>query len=631
MRSARAVPWMDVDLYADTWPLRRSRDLAIIRFSFHEELGNRFRLSDPSHADLRATMVETIAAYASHHGFGKDDGDTVYYLARKFLRLFRWLEAQGNLLTAVTAAVARQYAAYLVQAATQQGHPSDMPIAGLDVEPSGQVGLDDEACPRMAAATLQSLLLPLPLMWQFRSRLPLQLAEDPFPDGTGVVARAMGLTNRHGEIPSLESGCHLLHGAIKVLTELGPLVASDFSEERAARRYDPDTFYQVNAKAVSLGLNLVVAGRRQSGDPPKLMGLHSIVSDVLPHALMVVAGILAFARPGEVMALKEGSISGGEHGGYWLTRRIGKNYKQDRGVPVSVEVVQAVQVMELLLRDRRDLQVTDMLLPKRRIRSGVGVHLITFTSAGLNRLARIVGVPHEVVDGKSTAWHFEPKQFRMFGACCWVYRFDLPVTALSVVMFHFDWTTTSYYLREPTIRRWVEKFQRRFSLEFVEKAASGSVGFAGLQSKRLVRLVSRLRMTMHVSTSEVVKRVGRALVDDQNLVVMPNAWGYCFAPSGIRHERRSQCMKEGIGRVGSDGRIDSTASRAGVCCGCRFFGSSKSRVPYLHSELKRTEGRACSPRLNETERGLERQRAILLRNLIDELGAPDDGTESPNG
>jgi hypothetical protein len=271
--------------------------------------------------------------------------------------------------------------------------------------------------------------------------------------------------------------------------------------------------------------------------------------------------------------------------------------------------------MRELFEQRRDKLGTDNLLPKRPVGKTPTTRLIAFTSEGLDRLARIVQVPPEGDGTTSTAWHFTPKQFRALGAAAWVYRFDLPVAALSVFMHHNDWCMTGYYLQDKPTRKWVAEYQRRFSLDMVEKAASGAAGFAGLQSKRLNRLVSRLRVTLQVSVGDAAKRVARALVDDLNIIVSPNAWGYCFAVPGQRSERRAQCMRRGIGRKTPEGRIDSTASQASICCGCRFFGSSASRLPYMQRELSKTEERAHSGRTPE-ERALERDRAQVLRGVI---------------
>lgn len=629
-RRSRTVAWMDGDLNADIWVLQR-RDLSLIRFSFHEEVGNGFRLSDQSHEPLRHTMVEAIAAYASHQGFSKDFGESIYYLARGFLRLFRWLEVNGIPLTAVSSTVAMRYASHLVNTAGEQGRQAEMPEAeSVDLNHRIEFAPNDDeenecgdkpnaTAKRLAATSLQAALKPLIILWQFRDRLAMHLPEEPFPDGTGAVAKFFDLDDGHGEIIPLASGCHLLFGAIKLLNELGPLVISAASKETHA--YPVGHFDLLNDEARRLGLNLHVVGRSSKPCDPHVHNIQTVKSEVMPHALLVVLGVLAVARQGEIKELKINSISGSAEGGHWITRRIGKNYREDRGAPVSPDVVKAVQIIESLLADRRAQLSTNALLPKRPFGNKQATRLITFTSDGLNRLARIAGVPMEKTETEQSFWHFTPKQFRTFGACLWVYQFELPVAALSAAMFHFDWTMTSYYLNDPTMRSWVDKFKRRFTLEFVEKAATGGEGFSGLQSKRLTRLVARLRVTMRLTTEDAVKRVVKAIAEDPNMVVRPNAWGYCFAARGVRQERRAQCMKAGLGRIGPDGFIVSTASSASVCCGCRFFGSSHSRVAYLRAELKRVDARTISPRLNEQAKILEMQRAVLLNKLIGELNA----------
>lgn len=131
--------------------------------------------------------------------------------------------------------------------------------------------------------------------------------------------------------------------------------------------------------------------------------------------------------------------------------------------------------------------------------------------------------------------------------------------------------------------------------------------------------MTRLRVSLQVSVGSAARHVARVLVDDQGVVVSPNAWGYCFAPPGPRTERRAQCMRQGIGQKTAEGRIDSTASRASTCCGCRYFGSRPSRLTYLQRELARTRERARSTR-SAQERALEQGRAQLLENLIEDLG-----------
>lgn len=625
-QEARTVPWMDAHLYSNVWPLLRNRDLAVVRFSFHQELGDGFRLSDPSHAHWRETMVEAIAAYAADCGLAKRDGMAVYSLARKFVRLYKWLQATGTPLSVVDSTVAFEYAKYLVESLegrTASYSRDDCDVDEQDVDDASDSESDEaETSERtlITSESLRALLHPLVILWQFRTRLPTSISDDPFPDGTGAVAKALDLKKGEGELAPLASGCHLLYGAIRMLSGVGPLAAVAYRNRRSSdREARAQNFAALNAKISELGFDLAVVTKKHAGAAqPNHVTLESLVSDVLPHAYMVLVGTMSLARPVEVMGLKSNCISGGEHGGYWQTRRIAKGLRQDRGAPVPAIVVTATALMRELFEHRRGKLGTDHLLPKRPTEQAPSARLIAFTGAGLDRLARIVRVPPEGDGTTSTVWHFTPKQFRGLGAAAWVYRFDLPVAALSVFMFHNDWGITGYYLQDKPIRKWCAEYQRRFSLDMVEKAASGAAGFAGLQSKRLSRLVSRLRVTLQVSVGEAAKRVARALVDDLNIIVSANAWGYCFAPPGQRSERRAQCMRQGIGRKQPDGRIDSTASKASICCGCRFFGSSASRLPYMQRELSKTEERARSGRTPE-ERALERDRAQVLRGVIEDV------------
>jgi hypothetical protein len=269
-----------------------------------------------------------------------------------------------------------------------------------------------------------------------------------------------------------------------MLAELGPAVAlARRARQTTDRTIRAQSLVDLNAKVAETGFDLVVVGGKHAAPAePNHVSIESMVSDVLPHAYMVLCGSMTLARPAEVMGLECDCITGGEHGGYWQTRHIAKGLRQDRGAPVPASVVSATKLMLELFEHRRAQSSTSKLLPKRPTTTAPGTRLIAFTSDGLNRLARIVRVPPEGEGETKAFWHFTPKQFRGLGAACWVYRFDLPVAALSVFMFHNDWCITGYYLQDKPTRKWLAEHQRRFSLDMVEKAASGAAGFVGLQS-----------------------------------------------------------------------------------------------------------------------------------------------------
>lgn len=631
---------METPLSATVWKMRKGRDGGRLSLDFDQDLGAGVNLAKPASREMRTVVVETVAAYGSHMGYDMARGAEVYALLRTTFDLLRWLNTEGIHLAAVGPTEAFRYAEHCVAERRPRrmerrlfcdASGKHLLAAKEPPVPSDSADEDgaDSPTSRISAAHLFTLLKPLALLWRFRSRLPIRLPEDPFPDGLYAVAKRLKLSDGEGPLVPLASGAHLLNGATQWIETLGPLVLAAERARRTSAGYRnraafDDCVEQLNQAAHQLGMDIEVVAKVPDAQlrTERMVPFETVLCVVIPHAFLVVSSTYTLARPVEVMKLKTDCLDGSETTGYWQERYIAKRVRAPRNAPVPPVVVAGVELLTELYAERRVASQTNRLLP-RRLTNGES-NLIAFSSQGLNQLARIVGVPLEfdAATGRTYRWSFAPGQFRRFAACLWVYRFDLPVAALSLAMFHFNSACTRVYLRSKAFRSWVETDSRRLTLDLIEQVAAGSSEFAGLQSVRFKRYVSFLRTTMQLSSvDKAAKLAATRLTDDAGLVASPNAWGFCLAPRNVARQRHAQCMRQGIGVVGEDGKPDSTASHPGVCCACRYFLTHRQRLPYLRKALARQQSVASHKRTKPKERELASRRVIHIKEVLGNLEA----------
>lgn len=626
----KTVPWMLESPASVTWRLLNDHTGGFLEFSFNQALSEHFSLIDPSHETWRVSMVESIVRYASRRGYGEFGGGTIYYLCLSFVTLFKWLVSNGIDIRSINQGVADDYAKFIAT------HGDASLLGSLDDDDEEEEEEEEEedtetsqakdsgkkttSRKRLTATTLLRYLMPLRLLWEARSLLPFSMIENPLPSGGHVLATKYGIAGQPSKLISIELGASLLKVSVDFLIQFGDLIADAYltpSDERAP------LLRKLNQQLQDFGYKLEISNKlpKSPGAIPHI-ALFEVIETFLPHCFFVLVASFTLARPGEVSTLPENCIGGKEESGYWVARYIEKNYKQTRGFPVHPYIQKAVELFERIFGDRREELRTSLLFPKRPGNLGQkSVRHKTFDSPGLRALID-VAKGHEMLSLvlKDSTETVTPRQLRRFCANLWVHRWGLPVAGLSMAMFHFNVATTSYYLANGDFLAATTRARRKKTLEMLEGIAAGAEGFAGQQTKRLQRLIARLRSSVQTtSPQELYNVVVNHLTRELDVVAKECAWGFCLCPRGETNKRRAACFIEGVYKADADGRPDSTASGAGICCGCRFFCSERSRTPYLEEELTRAERVAASEVTPQAQRDLAKRRVIHIKTVVEDL------------
>ncbi|WP_156392277.1 MULTISPECIES: hypothetical protein [unclassified Roseateles] len=632
--AAKAVqpPWMHSQIDDAIWIFTRAPDLGRLSFSLHQDLGNGFYLDDPSHSLWRDSMNVALERVGATHGYGIRDGSTMYYHALHFVAYFRWLVQNNFDVQDVTPEVADLYAKHCSKRLTigspEPGCPLETEVRADDIDADESDGdqasnTSHETLANDASASTDrvlKLLNPLIHLWEARDLLPFELGVNPFPNGAHTLAKTYGSTRQNSSplIP-LEVGAAMLRTAIVWLEQLGPLILK--AQAAPCKRVKVAIYREIVRAAKIAGINFDIdyKGRERKDDSLPVLQFVTITEKLLPHAFFVVISSLTLARPGEISGLEAGCISGTEESGQWAARYIEKNYRQTRSSPVHPTIARGILLFEELYRARRLRMSSKFLLAKQSKRITGRVTLKAFDGPTLDLLAALANLPM-ATDSASNQfrWNFTPRQFRRFAAVLWANRFELPVAALSVAMFHFDFVRTSVYLANADFIEWSTAASRVLTSQIVESVAAGSMEYAGQQSERLKRLTHRLRTSMRASTEAPEKTAARIFLET-GIVAKPNAWGYCFCGSGQNHIRRARCLNEGVGAVDLDGRPNSEASSPGICSGCRFLATHKTRLPYLTDCLEKTIAVATSPSTSSEQRALAAERQKNLAAVVDKL------------
>lgn len=661
--NATYVPWMPTPLEAPIWKLS-FLNKGELDLNWKVALANGFFLTDPSHSEVRQVIVTVVRKVASDLGYGPDDGANVYGLVNKFFLMVQWLEAEGTPIAAINETVAKSYATYALNNPRTKAWMSGKPVVGpvrrrskasdssavdvtpvaaernhgaetsegalqgladsTDIDESTPAGSDDVEviANRLSFSSLEQRLQPMRLIWRYRKHLTSAPATDPFPKGIASVCEELGAERHVGEVIPLRTGCQFIYGASVWVTELADLCLDAHEAKRATPAfYELTAVARSRALAAGMRMDLLTATQnvRTTESGLAAVSLDTAVSKIIPTCCAAVVLLYGIRRPETFYDLRINCVSGNDDTGWWLDAYIGKNYMQNRALPIPPIVAKAVEVLTRLSSPRR-LAVDSDLLCLSRARADVDKpRNFRIDGKDLDFVANIIGVDPEPAILPPKAWHFQPKQFRRFGAAMWVYQFELPITALSAYMFHFERTTTHGYLTEPPFRSWISSDKRRLSLERIEAAAAGESGLAGLKAVSLQREKARLRSVMQVTSKDAAKVVALMQVDELGLIVQANAWGYCLAKARQSNLKRARCMSQGIGVKAKDGRPESSASNAGTCCSCLFFMSHKSRLPYMTSQLKKCEQIAADNNQTAEVRRLAEQRAIAIRKMIADL------------
>lgn len=658
------VPWMSTPLEAPIWKLH-FLNKGMLDLNWKVALANGFFLTDPSHSEVREVIVTVVRKAASDLGYGPDDGANVYGLVNKFFLMVQWLESENTPIAAINETVAKAYATYAMDNPRRKAWMSGKPVVGpvrarrdqsagsavADVthvagernrevekpedaleraagssviEESTSAGSDDVEviANRLSFSSLEQRLQPMRLMWRYRKHLTSAPATDPFPEGIAAVCEELGAERHVGEVIPLQTGCQFIYGAGIWVTELADLCLDAHEAKRATPAfYELTAIARSRVLAANMRMDLLTATQNvratESGFAP--VSLDTTVSKIVPTSCAAVILLYGIRRPETFYDLKINCVSGNEKTGWWLDAYIGKNYMQNRALPIPPVVAKAVQVLTRLSAPRRLAGNSDILCLSRARADVDTPRNFRVDSKDFDFLANIIGVDPEPGTEPPKSWHFQPKQFRRFGAAMWVYQFELPITALSAYMFHFERTTTHGYLNEPPFRSWITSDKRRLSLERIEAAAAGESGLAGLKAVSLQREKARLRSVMQVTPKDAAKVVALIQVDELGLIVQANAWGYCLAKPRQSNLKRARCMSQGIGMKAKDGRPESSASNAGTCCSCLFFISHKSRLPYMRTQLKKCDQISADSVQRAEVRRLAEQRANAIRKMIADL------------
>jgi len=249
-----------------------------------------------------------------------------------------------------------------------------------------------------------------------------------------------------------------------------------------------------------------VKGARKEG-----LDLRTVLTRILPGACFVLIATFSARRRKELESLSAGCVE--RDGDPWLRAWIGKNVREVGSIPVPECVARAVEILEWLSEDGREITGEPWLFSFQELAKSGNVIEIKVDQA-INAFAQFVGLD-EFHDGPPLA--LAPHQFRRAFAIIHFYRFKMPsLAALSEFLAHYNSEKTARYLSEAMIGAYLKVIEDRDASEEMIQAAKQGMSDAAACARAFEEVAEEFLVDVLVAAEQgrepMVGKGGKALM-----------------------------------------------------------------------------------------------------------------------
>lgn len=443
-------------------------------------------------------------------------------------------------------------------------------------------------------------LLVLEHLWNFRREIEGgNIRFKPFETSASAeAAKHRTDTSRTPTIPQRQA-MTLIDGCIRLVTELGPTVASvRDAVEAAIAGVEDRSARAAAADAAIAARGADVEAIRARVRLPADAGAYRVVEHatvILVQACFVLIAALSARRDAEVHTLGENCILGGD-GSRYVYSAILKTERENQHTPVPDVVARIVDRLRTLGSGARTASGSTRLFCWFDAATYRAIPRVrTIVPSDLDRLATLCDVPPH--DG--APWRFTVRQFRRFFAILYMWRHENPdLGALRLHLRHWDFRQTRAYCTDRTLGRIFTEEQRGFTRTVVTEAMAGVRQVGGAAGGRLMAMAARLKPRFAGVVAMEPERLAdwSARIADR-MVVRCNPWSYCTCPDTRRGAKDANCR---TGDVPSAVGPDLARATPETCVGCRHRMTDSVFAPFMRTEIALGERMLASKRVAGT-------------------------------
>ena len=344
------------------------------------------------------------------------------------------------------------------------------------------------------------------------------------------------------------------------------------------------------------------------------------VLDLATACWIIIAAFTARRRE-EVNDLRQGSLRGDVHSGWWLEIYIEKTLQRKEWIPIPGMVALAVQTLEAISEDARAESGTDFLFQWRN-QSGRVQKLNP--APRIDKFAAMVGVPDHAPQGKGPVpWHWHPHQFRRFFAVLYFYRFESgSIETLSHHLRHFSLEMTKRYVTtDPEVAAIWTDVEWGYMGHVARTIVSGERVVSGAAGERLKRIAERIydgfRRRLLIASPTRIGASMKLIMQREGLVLTPKPWVTCTCPRTQAAATKAACRQQVESDASAVGPDFAQAGPA-VCWTCPHAMIEGHRKPFVQIEAAHLKAAANNGlRKNTILSALEDTRLVTLEEALE--------------